>query len=426
MLHKTSLILFRLAVCVGTIFVVSNECALAQRSKTQPSGKDFGWSLKKFEKRVGSSSKNEQPDQRSPEQVEVSDDEIIHVETNLVINDVLVVNEKGNAVLGLKQNDLTITEDGEPQKIEMFSFGETAALPRSIVLILRSVPKNDYAWTKNALAAAKALVDKLAPRDRVAIVTTDMKVALDFERDKNLLKKTLDKVFSGRIADFLVLRDYGTLMAVLNEMFDEEDVRPIVISLASGSEFFYLKGEFPKLVAESLNFFGQSYEQSYKRRFGGERAYSFDDVLAEVEKSRATIYSIVPTMRFVGLPREEQLRRARIDVEETWRLGVKERDPSRISAAQDKHQQLAVEEGLKLQTAAMRVARLSGGYTEFVEQPEDAQRVYETIFTVINNRYTIGYYSTNQTGSRKRRNIKIEVRDHPEYTVVGRKTYLPR
>ncbi|MDX6446604.1 MAG: hypothetical protein QOH71_3678 [Blastocatellia bacterium] len=72
----------------------------------------------------------------------------------------------------------------------------------------------------------------------------------------------------------------------------------------------------------------------------------------------------------------------------------------------------------------LKVAQLSGGFADFIEKPEDAENVYANIFTVIKNRYLIGYYPTNRKRDGKRRQITIEVRGHPEFTVTGRKAYF--
>lgn len=75
------------------------------------------------------------------------------------------------------------------------------------------------------------------------------------------------------------------------------------------------------------------------------------------------------------------------------------------------------------QTAMFKVAELSGGFADFIEKSEDAENVYSNIFTVIKNRYVVGYYPTNRNRDGKRREVKIEVRNHPEYVVTGRKAY---
>jgi len=79
----------------------------------------------------------------------------------------------------------------------------------------------------------------------------------------------------------------------------------------------------------------------------------------------------------------------------------------------------------EMQRSLSEVAKLSGGYTDFLEKPKDAEKVYSTIFGAINKRYLIGYYPKPQDNG-KRHTVKIEVRGHPEYVVVGRKTYLPQ
>jgi hypothetical protein len=76
------------------------------------------------------------------------------------------------------------------------------------------------------------------------------------------------------------------------------------------------------------------------------------------------------------------------------------------------------------QLAIAGLMKLSGGWPDFLEKPEQADEVYARIFADMNNRYVIGYYPTNKTHEGKRRTIKIEVRGHPEYVVWGRKTYL--
>ncbi len=49
-------------------------------------------------------------------------DSVLRATTRLVVVDVVVVNEKGNSVTGLKAEDFTVLEDGKPQTIRDFSF----------------------------------------------------------------------------------------------------------------------------------------------------------------------------------------------------------------------------------------------------------------------------------------------------------------
>lgn len=408
--------------------------------------KNFGWSLRQFEtheeksrrekqdkkehkvspnaaqfnnSQIANSSEangNQNPESRNKQFATTGNEETIRVETNLVINDVLVVN-KAQAITNLQVKDFIITEDGIEQKPELLSFGDSASLPRSIVLILNNgrLYANNH---KNNVRAAQSLIDKLAPQDRMAIVTTDLQLILDFTRDKELLKKTLVKISPLRKQLHGETRDYGTLMAVLAEIFDENDVRPIVIFQTNGEEVYGLKKDkdAPAVTEQIRQIFAG---------YAGERGYGFSDVMERVKKSRVTIYSICPNVRFIGVPQEEQLKLVReTNADFALRLGVKE--PQLVDRQAGRKMEInQVNDVVGSQIVMTQVAQMSGGYIEFIEKSEDTEKVYNTIFAVINNRYTIGYYSTNQAQDGKERNVKIEVRGHPEYTILHRKNYLP-
>lgn len=437
MRHKNTLhsVLIILAVlCVSFIFSIDISAQSNSRKKSKT--RELGSSLEKFENKGKTNSKD---DKQNTQRINIpADDETIRVNTNLIISDVLVVDEKGNPVIGLNQSDFTVKEDAIPQKIEVFSVGADAQLPRSIVLIFFN---GHYSWsdTQNSLHAAKSLVDKLAPNDKMAIATCDLKLALDFTTDKNLLKKTLNKLSSQRQGNPSVNKDYGTLMAVLGEMFDEKDARPIVIFQTFGNEIGILKEtdllELPEgatTIFESRQKEEEWGKKSASRRetikevkeLYPEREYGFSDVLERIEKSRATIYSVIPKMRFVGLPREEQLRRGRISVEEWMRRAVQETDIGRISRKRNKLQADEADSHIISQSGMIQVAAASGGLAHFIERSEDAEKVYDDIFTIINDRYAIGYYSPNEARDGKPRSVVIKVRGHPEYKIIGRNSYV--
>lgn len=75
------------------------------------------------------------------------------------------------------------------------------------------------------------------------------------------------------------------------------------------------------------------------------------------------------------------------------------------------------------QTAIAEIAKFTGGWTEYLEQPEQAGKIYSEILAGMNRRYVIGYYPTNQARDGKLRQVKIEVRRRPDYKIWGRTTY---
>lgn len=406
---------------IAILFLAFVSFSFGQKQSTSPTPektrtKPFGSSLDKYgrKKQKNKKSPGSQDKQKS---VDSDDEEIIRIKTDLTISDVLVTDQKSNVIVNLKKDDFIVTEDGVPQAIEIFSRGENATVPRSIVLIMDcTMPQAPY--VKNSIAAAKILVDRLNPKDKMAIVTNYLNLQLDFTTDKSLLKKTLDSLEKLAL-DIPGGGDFHGLLAVLNEMFDDRDRQRIIIFQSDGSGVMWLKPdkEHPYPVSYATRY------NSGMKWIGEEKAMSkfgFSEVKEAIERSGATIYSVIPGIRFLGLSEKEQLARAKIAVADLnksfgWKVPItieRQYYETEIKAAG--------------QAAMFRVAELSGGFTGFVEKPEDAENIYSEIFTVIKNRYVIGYYPKNQNRDGKRREVKIEVRGHPEYTVTGRKAYLPR
>ncbi|MGH9844532.1 MAG: hypothetical protein ACREEM_37905 [Blastocatellia bacterium] len=83
---------------------------------------------------------------------------------------------------------------------------------------------------------------------------------------------------------------------------------------------------------------------------------------------------------------------------------------------------------VRAQEAITSVADISGGWATYLESPEQAAGMYERIFTDINQRYIIGYYPTNEARDGRLRKVQVELRNHPEYVVQGRRSYclMPR
>lgn len=390
-----------------SIFIISSLLVFAQTNDNSKH-KDFGSSLKKHKKDVKDNSKNNENKN--------ADSESIRVETNLVVNDILVVNKSGNIVVGLKKEDFTVAEDGTAQEIEVFSSGENATIPHFIVLIIDDcviIPEQ----LKNSIEAAKNLVDKLNPLDKMAIVGNDLKLLTDFTDDKTQLKFFLNSLKKGNFFSYGKSnggvwaddggrgKQFSSLMVVLNEMFDEKNIRPIVIIQSSGGEFYLLKP-----INERLSKLYQ------------ERDFSFNDVLNVVENSKATIYPIILQPKLIGLSDQEQRTVLKPLLEFNSKINIKKGKFN--SDLEEKMFKFHRDEYLADQTALIKIADLSGGYVNFFSRAEDAESIYSDILKVIDNRYIIGYYPNNQIQDGKSRNVKIEVKGHPEYIILGRKNYI--
>lgn len=115
---------------------------------------------------------------------------VIAVETALVNLDVLVTDEDGRVLGGLKQGNFRLTDNGREQRITNFA---PVNAPITIVMLMEySGIAYDYFAYKGASWGSDFL-DHLEPEDYVALVTYDMKptVRVDFTRNKAAVRDSL-------------------------------------------------------------------------------------------------------------------------------------------------------------------------------------------------------------------------------------------
>lgn len=378
-----------------------------ERVARPPKLLNFGSSLSGAQPAIGSNARSSEDDV-----------DVVRVETDLVVCPVLVLDAQGKIVRGLTIEDFIVKEDGKPQKLDTFSLGDSRDVPRSIVLVIDySVSQAPY--IKTSIESAKLLVDKLNPKDHMAIVTDDVHLLVDFTSDKQLLKTQLEglktSALSGNIGQS---EQYDALMASLNELFNNEDVRPIIIFQTDGDEL------------ELLN---KSTSSDMETNYWLPKKFSLEDIMTATEKSRAEVYSVISGIKFVDVPQGDLARRAKADWEDRQRAlfdMMRARGlPTPRSNMQTPTAQFLdgyAQQWQRRQMALTRLARSTGTIPEFLEEPGQADEIYNRILTDIDRRYVIGYYPTNRVRDGKRRKVSIEVRNHPEYQVWGQKSYFAR
>jgi VWFA-related protein len=452
----------KFSVCICMLLIGSFFCqaSVAGQSTTQPKSdpKAAEKESKRKQKEFGSSLKRLKWNPITREATESApvtkttddEDDVIRVDTSLIAWDVLVVDKAGNPVQGLKQEDFAIAEEGIPQEVGHFLLGDSQNVGRSIVLII-DYSGSQYRFLHNSVDAAKVLVDQLQPLDKMAIVTDDIELILDFTTDKKKLKSKLESLIDrtkqgpaffgfGRTAQFGKSQQYSALIATLNEMFTEADKRPIVVFQTDGDEIYRLRNPVlqasipPDLPEEARN--AVSEQLQLRQRWYDERRteFSLADVYRTAEKSRATIYTVIPGIQLVGRTPEDQQKLVRFDVEKTLTERMAQLDKGRADRLRKEYEERwrpLSDENIKASTrqqyltqfALAAVAGRTGGWTDFLERPEQASSIYQRIFSDINQRYIIGYYPSNKERDGKRRRISVEVKGHPEYTILGRKSY---
>jgi VWFA-related protein len=386
--------------------------------------KTFGESLK----RDGSPEQSAGKKSDSPAaEARAGEEEVVRLKTTLVTADVLVLDPQGRGVKGLKQSDFIIKEDGQAQEVASLSLGDDAAIARSIVLII-DYSGSQLPFIETSVEAAKVLVDQLNPKDRMAIVTDDIALLVDFTSDKKLLKKSLDslkkRVMSGKPG---LSRQLSALLATLNELFDEEDLRPIIIFQTDGDELHRL-GKDPNSRFPLPGNLTPQAKESLQKRLKLEmltKPFTLEELMIKAEKSRATIYTVIPGHKLIGLSPEEQVNQMKREF--VARFAIRHgSEPSSLPEASQLPAEVFVKQArnmLASQVAISSLAKLTGGWHSFLEEPSQAADIYARMLSDINLRYVLGYYPSNEGRDGKRRKLQIEVRNHPEYTVLSRKSY---
>jgi hypothetical protein len=222
-------------------------------------------------------------------------------------------------------------------------------------------------------------------------------------------------------------KQYSALFATLNEAFVNEDQRRIVIFQTDGDQLGLLRNS-PMDGLGPPDTSKQEQEKERKLLKENRASFSLEDIYRAAERSRVTIYTVVPGFRIIGLSRDEQLKQVGAD----WERRLQAEEMAYHRKIPDSVRQRMYRPGVLeynrqasvlVQTALASVAIVSGGWLMFLERAEQADETYSLILSDINRRYLVGYYPTNKEHDGKRRKITVTIRDHPDYKVIGRKWY---
>jgi VWFA-related protein len=387
--------------------LISTSVINSSRAQERQRSEEFGSSLKRWKR-----DEKENEEVKSKKGGNRADSAaVIMLETSLAVFDILALDREGRAVSVVSKEDFVVTEDGVPQEVASLSLGDGSAVPRSIVLII-DYSGSQLPFIENSVVAAKALVDKLKPNDRMAIVTDDVSLLASFTGDKKSLKDALDSLrinaksgYSGRS------EQYSALLATLKELIGGAE-RPIIIFQTDGDELEMLRtsAEPPPVVSNSPRLRGRLKE------------YSLEDIYINAEKTWATVYVVIPGVKLVDIPHEERLEKVRTLFEKQFKARTgqvwRPQAPGFEYSLQRRAQTL-----LRQQLALAGVAKLTGGWAEYLEEPEQAVGIYDRIFAGIERRYILTYYPTNTKRDGQLRRVEIKVRNHPEYVILGKTSY---
>lgn len=156
------------------------------------------------------------------------EDETIRVDSSLVVVNATITDAKGKPVLGLKQNQFQIFEDGKEQKIEIFAAEKT---PFAAVILLDSSGSMEQRVSL-ARSAAIQFLDRLRTDDVTAIYNFDSKISLvqDFSGSRDIYEGVFDIKSNG----MTVLND--AIFKAAEELGRRPEQRRAIIVLSDGAD----------------------------------------------------------------------------------------------------------------------------------------------------------------------------------------------
>ncbi len=159
---------------------------------------------------------------------QIEEDDVVKVDSSIVVMNASIVNASGKSVAGLKREQFSLFEDGVEQAIELFAAEET---PFAAVILLDTSGSME-GRVSLARAAAIRFLDGLRVSDNTSIYRFDSKVVLvqDFSNSRDVS----DKIFDLKSYGMTVLNDAVYRAAI--ELSKRPEKRRAIIVLSDGAD----------------------------------------------------------------------------------------------------------------------------------------------------------------------------------------------
>ncbi len=156
------------------------------------------------------------------------DDEIISVESSIVVLNATITDGSGKPMTGLKQTQFKVFEDGEEQKLDFFEAEKT---PFAAIILIDTSGSMEQRVSM-ARSAAINFLDGLRADDMTAIYNFDSRISLvqDFSNSRDISEKVFDLKASGMTA----LND--AIYKAALELSKRAEKRKAIIVLSDGAD----------------------------------------------------------------------------------------------------------------------------------------------------------------------------------------------
>lgn len=320
------------------------------------------------------SAQNQKPDP-------AKDDDVVRVETSLVILPVRVKDRQGKFLFGLAQQQFHIYEDGVEQEINYFeapagpndSSGDSSTKPLTVALMLDVSDSTEFKL-KQIQKTAAAFIELLRSGDRVMVIAFDkgVQVLAEATTDRNILRATIHSSRAGGGTSLYQALDLT--IAKLNRLGG----RKAIVLLTDGVDT-------------------------------SSKGITADNTIRAAEQSYVSIYPIQYHTfgDFADSPSRE-----------TYSAGEFGKTAHVTRSGEP------ASDAYKRATLYLRLlADKTSGHFQYADSTRNLARSFEGIAAQLREQYTLGYYPKNKTANLKPRRIKVEVAA-PKVTVDTRKSYL--
>lgn len=303
-----------------------------------------------------------------------SNDEVIRVETDLVVVSTNISSGKGQRIADLRKEEFKIFEDGIEQELVYFSNEEQ---PFTVAVVLDTSYSSVFKL-KEIQNAALVFINQLRENDKVTIISFDEKVRVLCEptSDRNILRLAVE---GAKIASGTSL--YSALSLTLNKKNSSITGRKAVIILGDGVDTTSRDATIQTVL----------------------RDVSADDVLV-YPIQYDTYYDV----------QESRRKNAPIFYDEEDRP-IPLAAPKIVGEREDDY--LQAKDFLK------NVAETSGGRVYRVSSTTNLNKAFADIADQLRKIYSLGYYPSNERidGGRYRINVRVF---RPNLKVQARKDYI--
>ena len=319
---------------------------------------------------------------------EVSEGDVVRIDTNLVTVPVSVLDRQGRFISDLRREQFSVSENGVEQKIAYF---EPTEKPFTVALLLDTSGSTFFhLW--EIKEAAINFAKQLRPQDRVLVVTFDRLVMLLTEATSD--SKVVTQVIERNAITGFSTRLYDALDLVIKQRLNKIDGRKAIVVFTDGVDTASYQATFKSTIYEVEELDALVYPIQYDTT----------DFVAAQTRTNAT--EVTTTMRGPRIPTRSYSEM----IYGTPAASGPGTSADEYKLADQFLHQLAEKSGGRLYEANDRT-QLSDAFSKIAEE--------------LRHQYSLGYYpqTTLQTG--ERRQIQVHVAQ-PDVAVRARGSYVQR